>query len=309
MAKQYARRKIKFYRAHIGEDDGGEPLMLDARGALKTVEHLAFCEGDSGRYHRDIDGNVLCGFPKQDVGGSPALQFCLIRRQDLPRLERAGAVSDLDIDEASGLMEVSHVLFFPDNIVGVEYNHFGARPWRLADYFVAKAGDAFAEMRLDRLLRQDIGTKLDNLKDVRLIELRVKPSYSSTIRRIDESLADALDANAKVFAAPDTVDVVLRPSQAGQRGALAQIKSTLSRLAQRDDLEDNAERAIVKGKDGESDRVRQLDILGDQLAVEKRIERIPGRSRGLDSTAAFQAILEAYEEVRDDIESSFLVWS
>lgn len=306
MIKKYARRKIKFYAMNVGQDSGGEPLPFDALTALKKIDTLAFEEGDNGRYHRDIDNNVLCGFPKDEFRGHAALQFCLIRREGLPLLERAGNVSDLNIDEAAGLMEASHVLFFADNVVGIEYNHFGPRPWRLADYLAEKAGSPDELMQILALIHPDVGGRLERLEDLRLAELTVKPSYTRTIRAIDESLADAFEANGNLSGDPDFVSVTLTQGARSRRAAWNRLGTVFRRIALLPDLNENARRVKVKGRDSASERVAVIDILSDRLAVERNIERMQGRSRAVDTDAAFDAICEAYDQIRDDIDLSFL---
>ena len=60
--------------------------------------------------------------------------FCQIRRTGLPQLEQAGTVSDLKIADNAGLVEAVHVVFFPDNIVGADFNFYGPRLSRLGYY-------------------------------------------------------------------------------------------------------------------------------------------------------------------------------
>jgi hypothetical protein len=114
-------RRIHFFRADIGIDDGGHPLQYDAVPALMAIAKRPFADGKAGRYLVDEDGNAVCAWPA--AGKSPrSLRFCQIRRTGLPQLEQAGQVSDLNIAAEAGLLEPIHVIFFDDNIVGADFN-------------------------------------------------------------------------------------------------------------------------------------------------------------------------------------------
>ena len=119
-------RKIYFYRAYIGTDEGGQRLPFDPSPALDAIDSLPFTNDAHGRYEFDADGNAL-SVRRHNTVPNVTLQFGRVRRNGLPMLEQAGNISDLVLDADAGLLEAIHVVFFPNNIVGAEYNHFGPR--------------------------------------------------------------------------------------------------------------------------------------------------------------------------------------
>ena len=192
-------RKIHFYRADTGVDGGGRPLPFDPAPALTAIAGLPFADGPAGRYMVGDDGNAVCVWP----GGGRALQtlrFCQIRRTGLPQLEQAGTVSDLNIAADAGLLEPVHVAFFPDNIVGADFNFYGPRLSRLGYYLRVKSGNAVPLASFYPLLRHDVAEQLDHLTELRLFDLKVKASYVEIVRQADASLGDAFAANARVLA-------------------------------------------------------------------------------------------------------------
>ena len=157
-------RKIYFYRADIGTDEGGQPLAFDPSPALDAIDSLPFTNDDHGRYEFDADGNAL-RVRRHNAVPNVTLQFGRVRRNGLPMLEQAGNISDLVLDVDTGLLEAIHVVFFPDNIVGAEYNHFGPRVSRLGSYLHKKSSEAVARAAFRPILRGDAAKQLDRLSD------------------------------------------------------------------------------------------------------------------------------------------------
>ena len=137
------------------------------------------------------------------------MQFGKVRRTALPQLERAGSVTDLDLEDDAGLLEAIHVVFFPDNIVGCEYNHYGPRVSRLGGYMSAKSGKIEESVVFRPLVRKDTLEQLNRLNEVRLFEISVYPPFIEFVQRADRDLGNALSANASVFEELKVAEVVL----------------------------------------------------------------------------------------------------
>jgi hypothetical protein len=89
-------RKIHFYRADAGVDDGGRPRPFNSIPPLRIIATLPFADGQASHYLVDDDGNAL-GVWADASTSRTALRFCQVRRTGLPQLEHAGNVSDLNI--------------------------------------------------------------------------------------------------------------------------------------------------------------------------------------------------------------------
>ena len=278
-------------------DAGGRPLTFDPASALTAIDGLPFLDGPTGRYLLDDDGNAVCAWP----GAHRALQslrFCQIRRTGLPQLERAGTVSDLNIAADAGLLETVHVTFFPDNIVGADFNFYGPRLSRLGYYLRLKSGNRIPLAIFNPLLRNDMAEQLDHLTEIRLFDLKVKASYVETIRKADASLGDAFDANARVLdGAVDELELVLKPSKESRPSALRRLRDGLKTLARGRGLRENAQRFQVKGKHDGTGKVEIIDLLHDQLISRKQVLRIGERSRAVNADSAFEAISAAHDEL------------
>ena len=299
-------RKIFFFRAVVGAQDDGKPQPFDPSPALAELNNLPFTNGAQGRYLLDHDGDALCVLPGPNSSSDSiaTLRFCRIRRNALPQLEQGGCIRDLNIAPNEGLLESIHVAFFPNNIVGIDYNHFGPRLSRLGLYLSLKSKGVIPCASFYPIIRNDIAKQLDRFGEIRLFDFKIRPSYIDIVRLADHSLADALDANAKILDDPDEVSVTLKPSKESRISSRNKIINFIRSLLSREDLRENARIIQVKGKCNDTDRVETLDLLRDHLVSSKRILRMNPRSRALNPDFTFEVIAETYQELKDNLESS-----
>jgi hypothetical protein len=215
-------------------------------------------------------------------------------------VERRGNISALDIPAAAGLIEQVHVVFFPHNIVGSEFNFYGPRLSRLARYLAVRANGVCSPVKFEALIRQDVMEQLNRLEDIRLFDLKIRASYATVIAEADEDLGSAFKAAARAGQA-DELEIILRPPSRSRGILRERLLSTVRWLGQRRDLREEASRFIVKGFDGHADRVDAIDILKDQLISRKRIVLENERTRALVSESAYTAIEQAYSELRSEL--------
>ena len=293
-------RKIYFYRANIDHDESGRPLNFNPMPALKVINNLPFTNDATGKYEFDIDGNALC-LVDHTNNSNPCIRFCRIRRTGLPQLEQAGRIRELNLGPDTGLLEAIHVVFFPDNIVGSEYNHFGPRLSRLGSYLHEKSDRAVPRATFRHLLRGDAAQQLDRLTEIRLLDMSIHPAFADIVRQADRSLADALDANSRVLDDPETVQIVIKPKKQSRISALDKLKSLFMQLQSQNGFLQNVDRFQLRGKCVDTDSVETIDLLKDQLITTKSIVRLSQRSRALDPNSAFQSIHEAYKELHNDL--------
>ena len=304
-------RKIHFYRAYIGKDDGGRPFPFDPAPALERINALPFTNDENGRYLFDSDRNALCVVDCSD-SDNQRIRFCRVRRTGLPQLERAGNISDLDIDPDTGLLEAVHVVFFPDNIVGAEYNHFGPRVSRLGSYLSEKSGNELRPLTSGNelhpltfrpLLRPDAVEQLDRLTDLRLLDFSISPAYINMVGQVDAGLGDALVANRRVVGEPETVRLLLSSEKENQLGFLNTMRDTLKQLFA-NGVHENSKRMQVRGKCEDTGRVETINLLNDLFISTQQIVRMNERGRALDPESAFQAIRAARQELGDSLQNA-----
>jgi hypothetical protein len=288
-------RRIYFYRMDAGTDDGGRPLPFDIRAPLAYLGTLPFTT--DGRYLVEDDGDHTCCWPDEAPGACPRLRFGSIRRSGFPQVERGGALTQLHLAPTSGLVEQVHVVFFPDAIIGAEFNFHGPRVTRLAPYLQAKAGDLCPPLTFLPLLRQDVADQLADLRDVRLLRLRIHASYAARVAEADRDLGAAFRAASRAGAGEE-IEIIIRPRPYSRQPLARRLLYAVRRLAALGDLRAEVAHFSVKGLNGKTNQIDLVDVLSDQLSARGQIVCLDRHARALNSASAYAAIERAYAELR-----------
>ncbi len=296
-AVREVERKIHFFRVVGGYDNAGQPQEIDLAPSLGHVDTLPFTE--QGRYYVDTDASIICCWISR-LRQPYRFHLGLIRRSDLPLVEEGGRLTALNINPNAGLAEQTHMVLFHDGIMGAEYNFYGPRPSRLCTYLPAKGNGLCPNLELQELIRPDVMAQLTNLRDVRMLNLRIHRSFINLIARVNRSLADAFRTAADVANAEE-VEIILRARRGHQNTLTQRVLDIAASIARIPQLNEQAKKFIIKGYDQQTGRVETLDILNDLLISKKSILRQDRRTRALDSQAAFRAIEEAYDELRPQL--------
>jgi hypothetical protein len=193
----------------------------------------------------------------------------------------------------SGLVEETHFVFFKKNIVGVAFNFYGPRISRLSRYFEIKASTVGPLVHFEPLLRSDIQKQLDSLQDVRLFQLRIRPSWASTLANANEDLAATFEAASRV-GSPEEVEVILRPRKYSRMPLAKGLLDTIRRIAAIPRLREEASAFIVRGMKEDTRHVETIDILSDQFVSTREIVLLGAKSRAVKKTSAYQAIETAH---------------
>lgn len=294
------QRKIYFYRVDAGFDDAGRPVRFEPTSVLQHIESLSLSTGD--RHWEGPDGNATCCWVEADMP-LRRMKVGTVRRGDLPQMEQAGTVSPLPIPPGSGLVEQIHVVFFPEDpeiIIGAEFNHYGPRISRLKHYLDEKAKGVCPSLAFQSLLRGDVRDQLARLKDIRLFDLRVQAPFVETLRRADESMWRGLDAWFQAGGAEE-VEVLLRKPRSGPKWLSQDLVSSALRIMGLPGAREGVSRFVIKGRDEATGQVEEVDVLSDKLISVKKIVRQGSQSRALDSASAYQAIEEAFSELRPEL--------
>lgn len=295
------KRKVHFYRAYAGLNAGNKPVAVPFGPALAHLADLGF--DAAGRYLADGEENALCAWP--GIAARPFVSFGLIRRSELPEMERAGALEPLGIPENAGIVEQTHFVFFPDNIVGSLFNFYGPRPRKLAWYLRRKYPGTPINLRFDPLLRQDILEQLDAVSHLRVLKLGIHRSFVDRVAAADESLGRGFRATLEASDA-EIAEIILRPRPRRRNMLADALKSTVKVLAREHDLQDDVARFEVQAQ-REDGGLEWIDVLKDRFIVEREVETIRGR-RAVTPESAYGAIESAYEELREQLIHAAQIW-
>jgi hypothetical protein len=157
------------------------------------------------------------------------------------------------------------------------------------------------ELDFHALVRQDVVAMLDEYGGVRAWNLQVRRSEIDAISKIDKSLGEALRAQAKLGAA-DVVEVAWRVKPYARGETLgAKAFARVRKLAKRKDIADLVGQFTVDAVPADGGRSQTLNILDDHLISTKPIKKRAGRGRALDHTSAFDAIGDAFDDLKDEL--------
>ena len=293
-------RKVFFYRVVPTQlDDNGIPRRLAPAHARRAVEALDFATGE--RYFHTTDGNDVCAWPELRQGHT-TFRLGTVRRVGLPQIEDAGTIRPLMIGRTQGLVEQTHIVFFPNRIVGVEFNFYGPRISRLTHYLEEKAPQ-LPSVAFAPLLNDDIAQTLQTIEDVRVLQLRIHRDYLDLLQEAEQSLPAALRATADNIESP-MVEIVLRQAPYSRRTLGARALDLVRTLGRRPETREAALLFKVKGQNSISERVEWFDLLSDQFVSERRVVRHDDRHRQIDTDSMFSEIESAYEELQPQLEQA-----
>jgi hypothetical protein len=288
-------RRIHFYRVRTKNDTDGKPALFDPTATLKAIAALPF--SPEGRYQVNKFGDALVCWPESFTAPHRVI-YGKSRRYNLPLEELAGKRKALAIDPAGGLSEVCHLIWFPDNYLGAEFNFYGPRVSSLHTYLSVKAKPPYSAEGLDLLIKKDALEELKRLDELRVFTTKVQRSHTDLFTQANKSLADSLAAQMDAIKA-DEIELTLKVRRKTKHPLDTSFFKGIRRLAARADLHERVDKLLVKGPSQLTGKLEEVDVLKDELVVTKSILRVDPRSRAVNAESAFEQIEAAYEQLKD----------
>ncbi len=197
------------------------------------------------------------------------------------------------------MAECVHVMFFPENIVGVEFNFDGPRVARISDYLHVKAQSVCSQVPVfEQLLRRDVMKKLDQMQTVRQFRLKVRDSLFSSTQQADKDLDNTLQAARQLGQAKE-IEISLSVGKG--KGTLGtKVQNIAKKLLALRDTNYDVISGQIRGCD-ETGKIEIIDLLNAKLVAEKHIPRRTPHTGIKQSELFYKAINEAYEELKDQL--------
>lgn len=285
-------RRIRFYRITVRARDRDRPF--NPVDVLDQLERLLV--GDD-RYLEHGERVTLCLPDRREP--LPRMRIVDIRRRDLPQYELGGNLGPLPIDPDAGLADQIHLTFFPDGVVGSEFNFRGPRVSRLAEVVNGRRIGPRIDIRA--LFRDDAVRQVDEMQELRMARLRMRRGSGPLLRRVDEALADAFESTRE-FSADADVELVVRRQPRTRESLPDRVRRAFGVIATSDDGRHAARAIQLEGRNPASGEFEIVDLLEQDLVTTRRILRTDPGSRVLDSGDTYAAIESAYEELLTEIQ-------
>lgn len=284
-----AQRKIVFYR------------LLDQE-TEKPLDRKAICAGISALQGEDSyfeDDGMITRAAVHDAKLPAKIQFYKVRRDDLPgKDDGQGAHEDLDLDEDEGLAEAIHLMMFPNGIIAAEVFGYGPRATRFPAYLKGKL-DLPSTMRA--IIRGDVVDEALKYGDIRLLTFQLDPSDGSHVASAAQALHGVMET-AQDLGTGVWAELSLRSAK-GDQAFTDRVKGTLKNVfGGSDSVVDAFNKLEIEGKPDPDSPVTPLDLLSERLYRVVSIPYRAQRTRELDTDAAFAAIKDAYDGVKQHLE-------
>lgn len=286
-------RRVYFYRAFF-EKDGNESNL---ESIFNHINSLPF--NNDGRYFKLDGGNLRSMYVEHDELPFKGI-FGTIRKAGLPLLEEMGTTSPLDIPPDAGLYEPMHFMIFPNNVIGFEYNFYGPRINGLKEYLPKKAPSLVDNVELTPLMRTDIRELISRMGEIKLFRIGIHRNMGDHLRIINDNLHDAFN-KLKEADYSEVIEIALRPEKYSRNSIRIPFINRLPPFLS--EAKDDIDTAIIKAENTSNEnKVDTFDLLQQYLLTTKSVSKIDDSHRSVNSESMFNAISDAYDELRGEID-------
>lgn len=288
-------RRVYFYRAFF-KKDGSESNL---ESIFNHINSLPFT--NDGRYFKLDGGNLRSMYVEHSELPFKGI-FGTIRKAGLPLLEEMGTTSPLDLPPDAGLYEPMHFMIFPNNVIGFEYNFYGPRINGLKEYLPKKAPNLVDEVELIPLMRTDITELISRMGEIKLFRIGVHRNMGDHLRIINDNLHDAFN-KLKEADYSEVIEISLRSQKYSRRSINIPFINRLPNFLT--EAKDDVDTAIIKAENtsNENNAVDTFDLLQQYLLTTKSVSKIDDSHRSVNPESMFNAISDAYDELRGEINS------
>ena len=236
----------------------------------------------------------------EGVQGMSALQLGTIRTAAFPRVIdylQTGDVTDLTLAQGRALLDIGHLVFFPDGVVGAEFEVYAPRVTRIP-YYLRKVVPSLPDVRLETLLRRDVLEQVRQLESVTLMEIEL--SRTDADRLLQSSQGRDLEAGFRAEGSDAEAESVRLSFKAGRRRGASLNLSWLNNFLATPGLREAASRLVVRGRPDVGETPLTVNLLNDHIVSSQTVARL-GDNRVVSTRDVLSKIVGAYQDRRQDI--------
>lgn len=296
-AARTIRRTIYFYELQ----DRFSDQAISRNQILQIFSRLTSVIRNPNQAYMTIEDNDVARVWIDEAQSFPLkLRFGVTRRTSLPPTERAGVLADLNLPPDQGLSELIHCVFLDNSVVGIEFNHYGPRPSRLASYIQEKINES---VKFVSLINRHTAEQLARYNALTHFQLKVKSAVIDDIRQANETVGGLLE-NIASYGGVEDVEVRIGAKARSDTILDGRILRGVRALFRNFTEWNDVKKLRVKGTDAQSGRDIEIDLLSEHLMSQQQIVRIGERSRAVRVDSAYEAIANAARELSEEIEAA-----
>lgn len=246
-------------------------------------------------------------------------KFYSLRSTDFPYLfnMQNGIRQEISSNDFDTLMEQTHFYCFTNQrLIVSEYNYYGARIERLAEYLTIIMYDIYpskkVEISISPIIIPEYFEEIINCTSLSKLQFKVA---SPGLKILAEKKIIGLTDIAK-YGIEDTsdfyIDIEISGGGRGKRVGLSNVKKFMQNIVsaikegnsldslKADGEENTFRKAKVKAYNPNEGKIIPYDLLDEKLVHNCYVEKISNKTKYVDSNKMFDRIIEAYHSKKDD---------
>jgi hypothetical protein len=296
MPSNKIERRIYFYRILCKKDK----KEVNLSSVFSHIDTLSF--NSSGRYFPISNDRILSMYVESTTNPIK-VKLGTIRKSGLPLIEKSGNTTPLSLPIGAGLYEPVHIMIFENNVMGFESNYYGPRPGTLTGYLPVKASSLVDSVDIKALVRQDVLKMLKRVGEIKMFQMSVQRDMQEHLSKLDESLSEAFK-EMKEFTDAETLEIILKPRPYDKKGITISFLKNVTKLIEwlrKPGIKEGINKLKIKGLDVNTGGRVYFNLLQQYLISKKTMVLQDSSHRAVDSDSAYGAILEAYMELKEEI--------
>jgi len=288
-------RIINFFRVNFTHR--GVPINVEQ--LFTHIHELPYTE--DGRFSQVGEGDFLS--VSIDATENPIkFHFGIVRTKGLPLIEESGLPPHpFELAENAGFYEPMHVVLFDHGIAGAEYNHHAPRLPRLHEYLISKFPDRVDNVEVIPLIKPGVESEIARMGEIKVLKLKLNKDIVALSRGLDQNVFDALESMRSIHDQIEDFEIVLR-AKPRHSFSWDSIKQNIPRWLNNSDVQTGVETFQMTAIDNDICAARKFDLLQNYIRTDKRVVQLNPRNRCVDSASMYSKIIEAYNELRPDID-------
>ena len=305
--QQVESLRVRFYRAYIDGAANRRQGLVPIGTWLQRAEALEF-DGQPSRYQETGTGKRVYTVIDRAIPSPTQFRLNRTTYQGVPPAELRGNIGTNYLSQGQGLMEDTwHMTAFEHGsqatlttVIAIATKGNIAPNTTLRDYLNDKFPAETAQLKIEQLAHRDILNRLATMGDGTLFEITIRPAFVETMRAVDDSMAEALQASQNVYEQRE-LSQTIRPVVTGRFGLRERFEPLIRSILGNPEYQTNVTKLRIGGIFGNSDKATVINLLSNDLTVEIDVPRTDQTFAILDANAVYTAIQEAYTSMGDAI--------